>query len=72
MSFCVPYRTPFGGTPVAGFIVLHPGVQFKSVESDSPTTDGDFGEVGPYLGIEAIAVHAEVKRRIAKANEPRQ
>lgn len=72
MIFCVPYRTPFGGTPVAGFIILHPGIQFKSVECDPAATDRDLGEEGPYLGIEAITVHAEVKWCIAKANESRK
>jgi len=36
------------------------------------TTDWDLSEPGAYLGIEPIAVHAQVARRIAQADEARQ
>ena len=72
MFSCVTYRTPFGGTPVARLILVYPGIQFKSVESNPAATDRDFGEVGPYLSIEAISIHAEVEWCIAKADESRQ
>jgi hypothetical protein len=51
--------------------LIHPGVQFKSVESDALFADTDFDEVRPHLGVEAVAVHAEIARRIAEANQPR-
>ena len=60
-----------GGTPVAGFILLHPGVQFKAVERDALSTNRDFGDVRPDFDIESIAVHAEVARRIAEPEQPR-
>jgi len=59
------------GTPVAGDIVLHPGVQFKPVEGDTLPTDGNVGETRPDLAIEAVAVHAEIGWRVAKTYEPR-
>jgi hypothetical protein len=63
--------TPFGGTPIAGDIVFYPGVEFKPVEGDALLTDGDSCEKGPDLAIEAVAVHAQIRRRIAKSYEPR-
>ncbi|HUV20256.1 MAG TPA: hypothetical protein VMZ32_00575 [Gammaproteobacteria bacterium] len=50
--------------------MLHPGVQFKSVEGDALFADADFNEIRPYLGVEAVAVHAQVARRIAEADQP--
>ncbi|MDH3552725.1 MAG: hypothetical protein OER22_08950 [Gammaproteobacteria bacterium] len=34
-------------------------------------TDGNGGKEGPDLGVEAVAVHAEIGWRVAKAHEPR-
>jgi hypothetical protein len=64
--------SPFGGTPVARLILIRPGVHFKSVEGDALPADGNVGEVGLDFGVEAVAVHAEVSRCIAKAQQPRQ
>jgi hypothetical protein len=70
--FYVPWLSPVcRGTPVARDIVLHPGVQFKPVEGNALSTDRNIGEVMAYFGIESIAIHAEVERRIAQANESR-
>jgi hypothetical protein len=60
------------GTPVAGDIFIEPCVQFKSVEADALRTDGNFGEVGAYLGIEAVPVHAEIERGVAETDDPRE
>ena len=59
------------GTPVAGLIVVDPSVEFKAVEADTLLANGDFGQIRPHLGVEAVAVHAEVARRITKADDPR-
>jgi hypothetical protein len=48
--------------------LLHPSVQFKSVECNALFADADFNEIGPYLGVKAIAVHAQVTGRIAEAD----
>jgi len=69
--FCVPWFTPFGGTPIAGDIVFYPGVEFKPVEGNTLLTDGNFCEEGPNLRIEAIAIHAKIARRIAKPHQSR-
>ena len=52
-------------------MVLHPGVQFKPVESDTLPTDRNTCEELPKLGIEAITIHTEVEGRVAQTNEPR-
>ncbi len=57
------------GTPVAGLIVLEPRVEFKPVEADTLLADGHLGEERPDLGVEPIAVHAEVTRRVAEADD---
>ena len=59
------------GTPVAGLIVLHPGVELKAVEGDPLFSNRDLGQVGAYLAVETIAVHPEVEGRVAKPNKPR-
>ena len=51
--------------------MIHPGVQFKAVERNALSTDRDFCQVRPDLCIEAIAVHAEVTRRVPETDEPR-
>ena len=51
--------------------MIYPGVEFKSIEGDTLFADADFNEIRPYLGIEAVAIHAEVARRIPKANQSR-
>ena len=43
----------------------------KPDEGDALLADGDVGETRPHLEIEAVAVHAEIRRWIAKAYEPR-
>jgi hypothetical protein len=71
--FYVPWLSPFcRGTPVARDIVCHPGVEFKSVEGNSLSTDRDGGEVGAYLGVEAVAIHAEIIRRVPQPDDARQ
>ena len=53
-------------------ILLDPGVQFKAIEGDALGADGDFRELWSYLRVEPVAVHAEVKRRVTKADEARK
>ena len=60
------------GTPVAPFILLDPGVQFKAIEGDALGADRDLRELRPDLGVEPVAVHAEIERRVAKADEARK
>jgi hypothetical protein len=58
-------------TPVAGLILLPPGIQFKAVKGDPLATDADLGKVGADLGVEEIAVHAEVVRRVPQPQHSR-
>jgi hypothetical protein len=51
--------------PVAALIVVGPGIEVKPVESDSLPTDRDYGEARTNLAIEAIFIHAEIRRRVA-------
>jgi len=48
-------------------MLLCPRVQFKSVECNALGADRNLGEIAADLGVEAVAVHAEVTRRIAVA-----
>jgi hypothetical protein len=53
-------------------IVVHPGVEVKSIEGDAAIADRDLGKERAYLGVEAIAVHPEVLRCVAVADEARE
>jgi hypothetical protein len=48
---------------------LCPGVQFKSVERNALRADRNLCDVAADLRVEAVAVHAEVARRIAESDE---
>jgi hypothetical protein len=50
-------------------IVVNPGVEFKPVERNGLFVQRDFGEEGTDLGIEHVAIHTEIARRIAQPNE---
>lgn len=51
-------------------MLLHPGVEFKPVEGNALGANGDFGDMGADFGVEAVAVHAQVARGVAEAEEP--
>ncbi len=57
------------GTPVAPFILVHPGVHFKAVEGDTLAADAKFGQGRAYLVVEAVAVHAQVVGGIAESDQ---
>lgn len=52
--------------------MIHPGVQFNSVKGDALLADPDFGDLRPYLGVEAVAVHAQVEGRVTQPQQARQ
>ena len=52
--------------------MLHPGIEFKSVEGDALPPDANFHQIRPYLGVETITVHAEVAGRVPEANQSRR
>ena len=60
-----------GGTAVAATVFLRPGIQFKSVEGNSPLADRDHAHRRPHQLVEGILVHAQVRRSDAQAQESR-
>jgi hypothetical protein len=58
--------------PVAALIVVGPGIEVKTVESDSLRTDWDLGKLRTNVAVEAIFVHAKVPGSVTHANEARQ
>jgi hypothetical protein len=58
--------------PVAALIVVGPRIKVKPVKGDSLRTDRDHVEERPNFAIEAIFVHAKIRRGVAHANEARQ
>ncbi len=49
--------------------LIRPGIQVKAIERNALCADRDFSEVRTYFQIESVAVHAEIGRRIAEADE---
>jgi len=60
------------GTPVAEFILIHPGVQFKAIERDALLPDRNFNKLRANLLIESVTVHAQVIRRVAQPQQAGQ
>jgi len=54
---------------VRALMVVGPGVEVKAIEGDAAIADRDFGEERADLGIEPVAVHAEVGRGVAVADQ---
>jgi hypothetical protein len=60
------------GTPVAALIILYPGVNFKSVEGNGLRSQRDFRQERPNHCVEFVAVHPEIRRRIAQPDQARE
>ncbi len=58
--------------PVAALIVVGPGIEVKPVKGDPLRADRDHVEERANVAIEAIFVHAEIRRRVAQPNKSRQ
>jgi hypothetical protein len=63
--------TPFGGTPIARHIVVHPGVQFKPIEGDALPADRNSGEIRSHLSVKTVPVHTEIAGHVPKTYEAR-
>ena len=61
-----------GRSAGAGLMVVSPRVKVKPIKRDSALADRDLGEVGPHLGIEAIAIHPQISRGVAIAEQTRE
>jgi hypothetical protein len=53
-------------------IPVGPDIKFVPVEGDAALADGNFGQCGAHLDVKAIAIHAEVGRRIAITDKARR
>jgi len=49
--------------------VVHPGIHFKAVEGDTLPADPKFSQGGAHLTVKAVAVHAQVGRGVAEADQ---
>jgi hypothetical protein len=58
--------------PVAALIVVGPEIKVKTVEGDPLCTDWDHREGWTNVAIEAIFIHAEIRRGVAQPDEARQ
>ena len=52
--------------------MVSPGVEVKPIEGHALLAYRDLYEIWPHLRIEAVLVHAEIARCVAKADEARQ
>jgi hypothetical protein len=52
------------GTPVAGLIVVYPGVEIKPVEGNSLFSDANFHQMRADFRVETVFIHAEIERHI--------
>jgi hypothetical protein len=49
--------------------VVHPGVHFKTIEGDTLPANSELGQGGAHLLVKAVAIHAQVGRGIAEADQ---
>lgn len=54
------------------YVFIYPGIEFETIERDALFAYWDFSEAWSYLGIEPIAVHAEVGGCIPQPQQARQ
>ena len=52
--------------------MVSPGIEVKPIEGDALLANRDFDEAWTYLRIEAVFVHAEIARRVSKADKAGQ
>jgi hypothetical protein len=48
--------------------LIHPGIQIKPVKSNALSSDANFNEIRPHLGVKAVPVHAQIEGRIAQSD----
>jgi len=58
--------------PVAALIVVRPRIEVKPIKGDSLRAYRDRGEERTNVAIEAIFVHAQIRRGVAQPDEARQ
>jgi len=50
-------------------MLIRPRIEVKAIEGDAVRSDRDDGHRGAHFAVEAVLVHAEIPRRIAKAQK---
>src|SRR5579883_759500 len=50
-------------------MVVGPCIEVKAVEGDALCSDRDYSYLRTHFAVEAVLVHAEIRRRIPKSNE---
>lgn len=50
-------------------MLVGPGVQVKPIEGDALRADWNLSQVRPHDGAENLAIHAEIGRSVAHADE---
>lgn len=53
-------------------MVIDPGVEVKTIEGDAAVADWDFRKERPDFSVEPVAVHAQVRGRVAMPDEARK
>jgi hypothetical protein len=56
------------GTPVAGLILIDPGIEVNSIKGHALLPHADLDDVRTDLCVEAILVHPEIEGRILKSD----
>jgi hypothetical protein len=66
----LPWAFSFNNTS-AGYILIYPGVQIKSVKGNTLQPDTNFNQKRPYLGIKAVPVHAQIEGCVPQSDQSR-
>ena len=53
-------------------VVVDTSIELETIEGDALFADWDFSEIGSYLNIETISIHAEVGGCVPQPQEARQ
>jgi hypothetical protein len=57
------------GTPVAGLILIYPGIQIKAIKGNTLLSDANFSQIRSHLGVKAVSVHAQIEGRIPETDQ---
>ena len=53
-------------------VIIYPFIEFETIEGDALFTNRDFSEAWPYLSIEPVAIHTEVRGCVPQPQQTRQ
>jgi hypothetical protein len=49
--------------------MVHPGIQFKSVEGNALIADRDFSQMWAHFAVETVAIHSHIQGRVPKPEQ---